>query len=423
MRLLGALSALGLVLLAVACARTVAPEGGPIPETPMGVIETSPDDLAVVDPFDGPVRFEFDRRVSERPTTGQLRDAVVVSPRTGDVEVRQRRRGLEVRMEGGFRDETIYRITLLPTMQDLWQNRLDGPFDLFFSTGPEFEPNVLGGLVTDRLTGQEAAAVRVDAVPRGAGPTHSTVTDSTGIFTFPYLPADRYMIWAYEDQNRNREPDFMERQDSLEVDLARGDTLIVTELALLLPDTTAAVLQRADVLDSVSVQLTFDDPLDPEMSLDGIEARLVREDGAAPGVAEILHLHEWEARRAEEAPEPDDPPDDPDDPADPAPDPPPEPDPAEDPGVDPGAPQPDDPLLPGYELVLVLDGPLEPEVTYTVFVEGVTNLNGVTGGGGEAEFDAPTVPEPEPEEDEPDPDPPGDPPPDTIPPLGRPGPA
>lgn len=414
MRLLGALSVLGLVLLAVACARTVAPEGGPVPETPMGVIETSPEDLAVVDPFDGPVRFEFDRRVSERPTTGQLRDAVVVSPRTGDVEVRQRRRGLEIRMEGGFRDETIYRITLLPTVQDLWQNRLDGPFDLFFSTGPEFEPNVLGGLVTDRLTGEDAAGVRVDAVPRTAGPTHSTVTDSVGIFTFPYLPADRYMIWAYEDQNRNREPDFMEPQDSLEVDLARGDTLIVTELALLLPDTTPAVLERADVLDSLTVQLSFDDPLDPEMSLEGIEARLSREDGAAPGVAEILHLHQWEARRAEEAPDPDDPPDDPDDPGDPPPEPQPEP-----PAEDPGAPQPDDPLLPGYELVLILDAPLEPEATYTVVVEGVTNLNGVPGGGGEAEFDAPAAPEPE--EDEPDPDPPGDPPPDTVPPPDPPG--
>jgi hypothetical protein len=413
-RLLGTLSALGLVLLAVACARTVAPEGGPIPETPMGVIETSPEDLTVVDPFDGPVHFEFDRRVSERPTTGQLRDAVVVSPRTGDVEVRQRRRGLEIRMEGGFRDETIYRITLLPTVQDLWQNRLAGPFDLFFSTGPEFEPNVLGGLVADRLTGEDAAGVRVDAVPRTAGPTHSTVTDSAGIFTFPYLPADRYMIWAYEDQNRNREPDFMEPQDSLEVDLARGDTLIVTELALLLPDTTPAVVQRADVLDSVSVQLTFDDPLDPEMSLEGIEARLTREDGTVPGVAEILHLHEWEARRADEAPDPEDPPGDPDDPAAPPPQPPaePEPDPA---AEDPAAPQPDDPLLPGYELVLVLDGPLEPEATYTVIVEGVTNLNGVPGGGGEVEFDVPAAPEPE-EDEPPDPDPPGDPPPDTIPP-------
>lgn len=382
------------------CARTVSPRGGDVPETPMQVVATSPDTFAVVEPFDGPVRFQFDRRGSERPTSGQLRDAVLVSPRTGEVQVDHQRRGLEVRVEGGFREGTVYRVTLLPTLQDLWQNPLAGPYDLIFSTGPELEPNVLGGLVTDRLTGEEADGVTVDAVPRDEELVHSTVTDSTGIFTFPYLPADRYRVRAYQDQNRNREPDFAEAQDSLDVEVSAGDTLVVTELALLAPDTTPAVLESATPVDSVTVRLTFDDPLDPELALDGVRIELSREDAPAPRVREILHLHEWEERLAEEEEAEEDP--DPEEPAAP-----PEEAPAE----------ADEPLLPAYEIVVILEVGMAPAAAYTLHVEGLRNLNGLPGGGGEAEFEGPLPPE-EPEEDPPpDPDAVPDtvPPPDTLP--------
>lgn len=389
------------------CARAGSPEGGPIPETPLEVIATSPDTFAVIEPFDDPVAFQFDRRPSERPTDGQLRDAVVVSPRTGEVSVRHRRHGLEVRMEGGFQDRTVYRVTLLPSLQDLWQNRLGEPYDLFFSTGPDFEPNILGGLVTDRLTLEEAADVRVDAQSLTGGPTHSTVTDSTGIFTFPFLPADRYMVRTYEDMNRNREADFAEPQDSLEVAVTLGDTLIVTELALLLPDTTAAILESVETPDSTTLRLVFDDPLDPDMSLEGIQVTLARAEGDAPGVAELLHLHEWEEREAEraereaaereaaerEAQEDEDEPEDPDAPA------------VQEPEPPAAAPEPEEegPPRPGFELVALLDGPLEPEVTYQVGVEGVRNLNGVPGGGGEMEVDGPLPPEDPAEDEEEDP--------------------
>jgi hypothetical protein len=380
----------------------------------MSVLRTSPDTFAILEPFDDGVSFEFDRRVSERPASGQLRDAVVVSPRTGEVSVRHRRRGVEVRMEGGFRERTVYRVTLLPTLQDLWDNRLDGPHDLFFSTGPEFEPNVLGGLVTDRLTGEAMDDVRVEAVPLEAnGLAHSTMTDSTGIFSFPFLPADRYLLRAYDDLNRNREPDFTEPQDSLEVTVARGDTVIVTELVLLLPDTTPAVLTQVEALDSLSLRLEFDDPLDPERPLDEVMVALSREDGGpVPDVLEVLHLHEWEARPPPEPEEPRE--EDPGDPEDPD-----APPPAEDPEEEPVAEEvgvparaDDDPPLPAFEIFVVLEGPLEVGVEYLVEVEGLTNLNGVPGGGGERTVVGPEPPrEPEPEEMPPD----TIPPPDTVP--------
>ena len=418
-----ALAVTAAALAAAGCARAGTPAGGDVPETPLRIVEAEPETFAQIRPFDGPVRIHFHRRVSERPTTGTLRDAVVVSPRTGTVEVRHRRRGLEIRMDGGFRDETIYRVTLLPVIQDLFQNRIEGPFELFFSTGPEFEPNVLGGLVTDRLTGQDMAGARVDVRSLPEGPTHSTVADSTGIFTFPYLPAGEYRVVAYQDANRNRLPDFAEPQDSLEVTVARGDTVIVTELALLPRDTTAAVLQSAMVEDSVTVRVTFDDFVDPDESLDPVTARLTREDDEAPEVVEILHLHEWEDRmeaermererreREEEEPEvPEDP--RPEVPEDPRPEVPEEPVPEEGP-----EPQDPGPPLPARDLVLILSRPLEPGATYEVEIAGVRNIHGIPDGGGEVTVEVPEPPEEEPPEEEP----PDEGPPEEVPPGAGPG--
>ena len=423
MRRAAVLAVFLLLVSAWGCARATQPRGGPVPETPMQVVETSPEAFAELEPFDDPVRFTFDRRPSERPTDGQLRDAVVVSPRTGEVSVRHRRQGIEVRMEGGFTEEAVYRITLRPTLQDLWRNRLDEGFELFFSTGPEFEPNVLAGIVTDRLTGREVRDIRVDAEPVDGGLIHSTVTDSIGLFTFPFLPANGYRVRAYDDLNRNREPDFMERQDSTEVQVARGDTVIVMDLALLTPDTTAAILSEVEVVDSVTLRLEFDDHLDPERPLDGVRVTLARDpEGPAPAVRQVLYLHQWQALREEEAereaeaareaPEPDDP-----DAGDPDAGPPPEDPETPPPGVpgDPATPaaapdaDPDDPL-PSTQIFVRLDAPLLPETAYVVTVEEVTNINGVPGGGGELSFETPPEPEEEPEPEDPDePDDPDDP--------------
>lgn len=402
MRALFVLAAL--LLVVGACARATTPSGGDVPETPPPVVETFPDTFQILEPFRGPVRIEFERTLSERLTTGTLRDAVVVSPRTGEVEVRLRRNALEVAMEGGFRERTVYRVTVLPVLQDRYRNRLARPFELFFSTGPEFEPNLVAGLVTDRLTADEVAGARIDARPLPEGPVHSTVSDSLGVFSFRFLPEGSYRVVAYEDRNRNRRPDFAEPQDSIEVGFTRGDTVIVTELALLQPDTTAAVARSATLRDSVTVEVVFDDHLDPDGGLVGVSARLEREDeGPVPSLAEVMHGWQWERLVAErearereaaaEAPDPDAP--DPEEPAEPA---------------FPGEPEPvpDGPPLPGQSIIFVFSAPLEPGMTYTVTVTGVENIHGIPGGGGEVELEVPEPPE--------DPEDPAEDPPDRIPP-------
>jgi len=368
-----------LVLAAAGCARTGGVQiGGEIPETPVRVTGSQPEHLARVDPFGGSVRVFFDRTLSERPVQGSPADAVIVSPRTGAVEVSSGRGGLEISMEGGFRAETVYRIIVLPRFRDRFDNTMASRFELIFSTGPDLEPNLLAGFVSDRLTLRPAGGMRVDAIPPGGGLVHSAVSDSAGIFAFPYLESGRYTIVAYDDLNRNRQADFPERQDVAEVGLNFGDTLVVTELRLLAPDTTAAVLETVSVLDSITLAMAFDDHLDPDLPLETVQVELTREGANAPEVVQILRRPEWNRRDA--------------DPADPPPA-----------GAD----------LPDQELVVILSRPLLPDLTYVLSVEGIRNINGIGGGGGSVEFESPPEPPPPPAPaapgdvlpDDPDPDP------------------
>ncbi len=370
----------------VSCARPQIPQGGAVPEMPLRVIEVRPANLSVVEPFSDAVEIRFAETLSESLTEGSLRDAILVSPRNGEVEISLGGDRIEISMEGGFQSETVYRVTVLPRFEDRYNNAMADPFDLFFSTGPAFEPNLFAGLVSDRLTLEAASEVRVDAIPADEGSVRSAVSDTSGIFSFPYLPAGTYMVAAYEDNNRDRERGFTEPQDSVRVSVALGDTLIVTDLELLAPDTTAAVLAEATLLVPTAIRLSFDDYLDPDEPLGGVQGTVTPEDGGPVAVSEIIHLTEWEDRAPTPAP-PAPVPDSVVPPAD------------ADSTVTTPAVQPDPPVddvpelpLPVQDLVLVLSEPIVPDLDYEVELAGIRNINGILDGGGSVELVQPASP-------------------------------
>ncbi len=387
----------GLLLLAVVsgCARTIPPSGGEVPTGALRVESTQPAPFAQVDPFDGPVVFTFPRTLSEQLVRGSLADAVEVSPQDGEVSVRRSGNRVEVRMEGGFRRSEVYRVTLLPQLQDRFRNVQEDRVDLYFSTGPAFEPTVLAGVVVDRLTGDEVRGARVDVTTgsfpadpsdappaRDLPPVYTVATDSAGVFLFRFLPPGAYELRAYEDINRNRRPDFMERQGRARLAVGPADTVVVADLAVLQPDTTPARLMEVTRMDSLHLNLQFDDPLDPTTAADGVLVSLQgtsAEGGVVlaqvarvmtlPAYQFSLVMARWEAARDAAL--------------------------AAEQEWDEEAPVPPDPstLAPESVLVVVLAEPLPPGVTFTVSVEGLRNLVGLSGGGGEAEFTAPEEPE------------------------------
>ncbi len=298
------------------CARPGRPPGGPEDRIPPMVVSTWPDTFAVIEPTRDPIEIRFNERISERPTQGTLDDAVLVSPETGEIRVDHSRAGLEIEVLGGLRSDLVYRVRVLPTIKDLFNNPMEGPFELVFSTGAEFQHNVIAGVIRDRITADPVPNVRVAATELGAGepPVYVTKTDSAGIYLLRYLPPASYAVSVFEDLNRNREPDFNELQGETMGEVgqepAATDT-IIREVQLLRPDTLPARLVQAQAVDSVTLEASFDDFLPTEFPLVQTTATLTRDsvteagdtltlgpEAGLPAVESLLWERELEAMRA-----------------------------------------------------------------------------------------------------------------------------
>ena len=155
------------------CANQGVPPGGPQDRTGPQVVETVPDTFAVVTAFDDEIRIVFDERISERAVQGTLDAAVIISPESGVVSVRHSSRALRVTMAGGFQPDEVYRVTVLPMVQDLFRNEMPGAFEFIFSTGAEMTPTVLAGSVVDRITEEAIEGARVTCAGRHAEKTNS----------------------------------------------------------------------------------------------------------------------------------------------------------------------------------------------------------------------------------------------------------
>jgi len=263
------------------------------------VVATHPDTFAVLsEAFRGPVRFDFDERISERTASGTLDQAVVVSPRTGRVRVSHGRQSISVDLEGGFKPGLVYRVTLLPVLRDLFNNQMMGPFEVVFSTGGGFNASAVAGTAWDRITAEGVDALEVLAFEEGGDSTPQMArTDTAGVYVFRYLPAGAYRLVAYQDRNRNGVVDRMELQGAQSFQLAGPDTLIV-DVSVLQPDTTPARLTKATVVDSLTVMLEFDDALDPEARSD-LTDPAVSDSVAQRGRVVVFHEREYVAWRSE----------------------------------------------------------------------------------------------------------------------------
>lgn len=365
-----------------ACARALPPPGGETDRSPPRIVETWPAEREVITTFDDPVVFRFDERISER----NVRESILVSPDGDIVEVEKGRAEIRVKMPGGWKSDRVYRVVLLPVVRDLFGNERRDPATLVFSTGPPVPSTAVGGLVLDRLTGRPATRVAVQALGLPDSVTYNTVGDSAAFFALANLPVGQYVVVAYVDQNGNRRRDPSESASPRRlVTLNTGTDTVALELSVVPADTTPPRVTRAEARDSVEVHVFTDDPLEPEAPLDQIQVALFALPDTTPvtGGVRLLWLrdHQAEQRERAEAVRRDS--------AAAA-------DTAAAPPAGRGAGRggravpADTALLPQREFVLVPASPLSPGARYLVRIEGMTNVSGIAGGGGSADFEVPT---------------------------------
>jgi hypothetical protein len=334
------------VALLTGCAHVEAPPGGPEDRTAPTLVSTQPDTLAVVPPFAGPVILAFDERLSERG----LEESVLVSPLTSPPVVDHRGNQIRVSLRRGWVAGQVYQITVLPGVQDLWNNRIAQPITLVFSTGPAIPNTRLAGSVVDRITGRPEIGQRVEAVRQADSLVYATATDSAGAFLFSRIPAGPYQIRAFRDLNRNRTLDDYEPFDVAAVTVTAGATEVpAVRLAIAPPDTTPPVVASASV-SGTAIQVQFDDYLDPAQPVTPAQVQITGPGGQAVAVSSVRIGQERGA------------------PADTA-----------------AAGR-----LPSQTLSVEPAAALTPRAEYRIRVTGIRNIRGLTGGG-EATFRAPAA--------------------------------
>lgn len=273
------------LLFLIACARMGPPPGGPDDKVAPKLLGTVPESLGVYPKWDKDVEFRFDEIISEGATsnqgtgTGDLEKLILLSPSKGVPKVHWKRDRITVSPREGWRPNRVYRLELLPGIQDLRRNRSDTSTVLTFSTGGPVPTDTLTGLVIDWVAGKVALRALVELVLAPDSLVYRTLTDSGGRFAIGPLPSGQWMAYGAVDQNHNLQRERRESYDSAAV--APGMHR-VAPLWLIPRDTLGPRIQTITVTDSASALVSFSQPLDPAQRLDSLAVRLMLQKDSTP---------------------------------------------------------------------------------------------------------------------------------------------
>jgi hypothetical protein len=267
-----------LVSLAAGCANIESPPGtGPDFEPP-SVVERYPAPGAIVPDLDDDAWVRFDEPVQ---SPRNLERGLDLSP-AWDWKFNPRVSGFSVRPREGWRTGVVYRIRIPAGVTDLIRNRTRQVIEWTFSTGPNIPETRIDGIVYDRVTVAGVPDARLlflaaDSVP------YSVVSDTGGVYGMRSLPPDEYTVFAFMDQNRNRRLDpASEPWDSASVSLPESNSRFAIDLWMVPPDSTPPRLLSTVAFDSLTLALEFDEPLDPEASLEEAVVTVLGPPGSVP---------------------------------------------------------------------------------------------------------------------------------------------
>jgi len=267
---------IAVALLGSGCASPGMPPGGPIDVSPPQLVAIIPDSGAVgVKPKE--VLFRFDETVAERPPSATtLSDLFLISPRDGVPEAAWHRGAIGVRPTHGWRANTPYTVIMMSGLTDLRGNVRKTGASTFFSTGTTIPRTRLTGNVFDWVSGTPANGALIESYvsPDSIHP-YVALADSNGAFVIERIPPARYTVRAYVDRNKNLGIDPSEPWDSVSINLVDSAR---TDLVIFAHDTVAPRLRDVRSVDSLTLQVTFDKPVDPSQTLSAANFAVIAPD-------------------------------------------------------------------------------------------------------------------------------------------------
>jgi hypothetical protein len=266
------------LLLALGCASPGMPPGGP-PDVAAPQILAIVPDTGTLGIAPKEVIFRFDEVVSERPAGATtLDDLFLISPRDGTPEASWHRQAIGVRPRRGWRPNTPYTVIMLRGISDLRGNVRNTGASTFFSTGKTVPRTRLTGRVFDWVAGIPSVGAMVESFvkPDSLHP-YVAVADSSGGFVIEHMPPGSYTVRAYLDRNRNLGIDPSEPWDSVAVNVTDSAN---TTILMFVHDTVPPRIRDLLLLDSASLRVFFDKPVDPAQTLSAANFAVIGPDSA-----------------------------------------------------------------------------------------------------------------------------------------------
>lgn len=241
------------------------PPGGPPDVAAPELIKIVPDSGTLnVKPSE--ILFRFDEVVSERPAAATtLADLFLISPRDGAPRASWHRDAIGVKPAHGWRNNTPYTVIMMRGISDLRGNVRNTGASTVFSTGPTIPHTRVTGNVFDWVTGVPSAGALIESyVPPDTLHPYVAVSDSNGAFVIEHVPPGRYVVRAYLDRNKNLTIDPSEAWDSVSVTLADSSK---NDFVIFVHDTVPPRIRDVRALDSLTLSVAFDKPVDPSQTL------------------------------------------------------------------------------------------------------------------------------------------------------------
>jgi hypothetical protein len=254
------------------------PPGGPPDVAAPQIVAINPDSGAVgVKPKE--VLFRFDEVVSERPpAVTTLGDLFLISPRDGVPDASWHRDAIGVKPAHGWRANTPYTVIMMKGLADLRGNVRNTGATTFFSTGTTIPRTTIAGHVFDWVSGSPANGALIESyVPPDTLHPYVALADSNGAFVLEHVPPARYTVRAYLDRNKNLTIDPSEPWDSLSISLADS---VRTDLVIFTHDTVPPRIRDVRAVDSLTLQVSFDKPVDPAQKLTAANFGIIAPDSS-----------------------------------------------------------------------------------------------------------------------------------------------